>query len=117
MSFPKGHPKVGGRAKGTGNRATIARQAAVAASGLTPLDFLLSLMRDEGAELHLRLDAAKAAASFVHPKLASIAHSGKDGGPVALRVEDMTENEIARRIAFVLMKGESRDDALFDGCR
>lgn len=40
----------------------------VAASGMTPLDYLLSVMRDEAQPSAARLDAAKAAAPFVHPR-------------------------------------------------
>ena len=69
--------KTGGRSKGTPNRATAAKAAAIAASGLTPLDFLLDLMRNEDAELGPRLDAAKAAAQYVHPKLQPV--DGKSG--------------------------------------
>jgi hypothetical protein len=62
----------GGRQRGTPNRATAARQAAIAASGLTPLDYLLCVMRDPQAPRAERLEAAKAAAPYVHPKLAPI---------------------------------------------
>ena len=62
----------GGRIKGTRNKATATREAAIAASGLTPLDYLLSVMRDETAEYRARLDAAKAAAPFVHPRMGQV---------------------------------------------
>lgn len=71
--------KTGGRKPGVPNKATAARVAEVAASGLTPLDFMLSVLRDEGRDYDTRIDAAKAAAPYVHPKLASIEHTGKDG--------------------------------------
>jgi hypothetical protein len=38
---------------------------------LKPLDFLLALMRDEQADRRDRLEAAKHAANFVHPRLVS----------------------------------------------
>jgi hypothetical protein len=41
----------GGRAKGTPNRASVERQAAIAASGLTPLDYMLAILRDETVEV------------------------------------------------------------------
>ena len=66
-----------GRPKGSVNKATAERQAVVAASGLTPLDYMLALMRDEGADEAKRLDAAKAAAPYVHPRLAAVEHSGE----------------------------------------
>jgi formylmethanofuran dehydrogenase subunit B len=72
--------KTGGRRKGVPNKATAAKAAAIAASGLTPLDFMLGVMRDECQELGVRLDAAKAAAQYVHPKLQPV--DGKTGSAV-----------------------------------
>lgn len=71
--------KTGGRVKGTPNRATAAKAAEIAASGLTPLEYLLATMRDESKLLDVRLDAAKAAAPYVHPKLAAIELNAKIG--------------------------------------
>jgi len=78
--------KTGGRKKGVPNKASIARAAAIAASGLTPLDFLLSVMRDDQKALEDRLEAGKAAAPYVHPRLANIEVAGKDGGPLEVRI-------------------------------
>lgn len=72
MSRLPGTPKTGGRKAGVPNKATIARQAEIAASGLTPLDYMLSVLRDEANDPIARLDAAKAAAPYVHPKLANV---------------------------------------------
>lgn len=72
MARPVGSPKLGGRQKGTPNRATAAKAAEIAASGLTPLDYMLDIMRDETAEPDRRDDMAKAAAPYVHPKLAAV---------------------------------------------
>ena len=69
----KGGKRPGaGRKKGIPNRASAAREAAIAASGLTPLEYMLTTMRDESKPLALRLDMAKAAAPYVHPRLASM---------------------------------------------
>jgi hypothetical protein len=69
----KGGKRPGaGRKKGIPNRASAAREAAIAASGLTPLEYMLSTMRDETKPIELRLDMAKAAAPYVHPRLASV---------------------------------------------
>jgi len=93
--------KTGGRKRGTPNKATAAKAAAIAASGLTPLDFAIATMRryaakaetweqmadDETATPSERaeaartareytqfaMDAAKTAAPYVHPKLTAIA--------------------------------------------
>lgn len=49
----------------------MARQRA-AATGELPLDFLLKAMRDECNEFAVRLDAAKAAAPYIHARLSSV---------------------------------------------
>lgn len=64
--------KTGGRSAGTPNKATAAKAAAIEASGLTPLDYMLSVLRDEGRDTAERMDAAKAAAPYVHPKLSNV---------------------------------------------
>ncbi len=62
----------GGRQKNTPNKRTAEIQAKVEASGLTPLDYMLSVMRNEDNEAPVRLDAAKSAAPYVHAKLSAI---------------------------------------------
>lgn len=66
----------GGRQKGTRNKKTEELLGEVKAGGIMPLDYLLQVMRDEGAEEARRIDAAKAAAPYVHPKLQPV---DKDG--------------------------------------
>lgn len=79
MSRLKGTPKTGGRQVGTKNRASIAKEEALAKSGMTPLEYLLSVMRAGDATKAEKIDAAKAAAPYVHPKLAAVTHSGSVG--------------------------------------
>lgn len=47
-----------------------------------PLDYMLEILRDEGNDKLTRMDAAKAAAPYVHAKLAAAQISGPDGGPI-----------------------------------
>lgn len=61
-----------GRKPETPNKATAKRQAEVEATGQTPLAFLIETFRDATKEHAVRQDAAKAAAQYVHPKLAAI---------------------------------------------
>lgn len=61
-----------GRPKGVPNKATAERQAQVAESGLTPLDYMLSVLRDEKADGDDRKWAAQNAAPYVHPRLSNI---------------------------------------------
>ena len=71
--MPRGGARQGaGRKPGTPNRVTAELQAAVAASGETPLDYMLLVMRDAGEEPSRRDDMAKAAAPYVHAKLAAV---------------------------------------------
>ena len=76
--------KTGGRVKGVPNKATAAKAKAVAESGLTPLDYMLTVMRDDKADLARRDEMAKAAAPYVHNRLAAIAHTGPEGGPMSV---------------------------------
>ncbi len=64
--------KTGGRQKGVRNKASIAKAAQVAASGLTPLDYMLSVLRDTTQPPSRRDWASAAAAPYIHPKLATL---------------------------------------------
>jgi len=82
----KGKKTGGGSRKGVPNKATAAKEAAIAASGLTPLDFFLSLLRDPEQPLQVRLSAANSAAPYVHPRLANIDLGNKNNEPLQVRV-------------------------------
>lgn len=75
-----------GRPKGAINKATAKRQAEVEASGLTPLDYMLAVMRDEQQPAARRDDMAKAVAPYVHPKLAAVTHKGDENEPIRVAV-------------------------------
>jgi hypothetical protein len=70
--------KTGGRRRGTPNKASAAKAAEVRSSGLTPLDYMVSVMRNKKLPLDRRLEAAKSAAPYIHPKLASVAVKSED---------------------------------------
>lgn len=55
--------------------------------GLTPLDYMLSVLRDEEADAAARFEAAKAAAPYIHPRLSAIDANVK--GEIALPPETM----------------------------
>ena len=79
----KGGSRPGaGRKPGSANKKTEAVQMAVKASGLTPLEYMLMVMRDDAGEPRDRLSAAVAAAPYVHAKLSSIELMGNGGGPI-----------------------------------
>lgn len=64
--------KTGGRAAGVVNKKTAEVQKQVADSGMTPLEYMLEVMRDLANEPRERLSAAQAAAPYVHAKLSTI---------------------------------------------
>src|SRR5271170_4068154 len=74
---PKGTPKTGGRKKGSKNKrmaipAAVNEAAAKAAlAGMSPLEYMLGVMRDPTQEARRRDDMARAAAPYLHQKLAA----------------------------------------------
>jgi hypothetical protein len=77
-----GHRENAGRKRDTPNKATAARQAEVETSGITPLEYMLEVLRDVNADPRQRFEAAKSAAPYVHPKLASIQHGNDLDSPL-----------------------------------
>lgn len=83
----------GGKREGAGRKAgavtTRTREIADAATaeGVTPLEYMLGVMRDADADLDRRDAMARAAAPYMHPSLKAIEHKGSDGGPMKLIVE------------------------------
>jgi hypothetical protein len=49
-------------------------------------------MRDEKEDRPVRVDAAKAAAPYIQPKLANIEHTGPDGGAIKVHMIAGDEN-------------------------
>jgi hypothetical protein len=67
---------------------------------MTPLEFFTSVMRDPHQPLATRLDAAKAAAPYMHSRLAAVEIAGKPEKPQ--NEPEPSTLEIARRLAFIL---------------
>jgi hypothetical protein len=71
--MPKGGKRVGaGRPKGSTITKTAALLGRLAKDGITPLEFILTTMRNENQPPAVRLNCAIAAAPYVHPRLANI---------------------------------------------
>lgn len=80
MLKPRGRPKG---SKDKSKRVTAARKLSLAATiaadasqGETPIQYMLRVMNDPNAEKPRRDDMAKAAAPYIHPKQATIEHTG-----------------------------------------
>src|SRR5947207_7376780 len=106
MPRPAEIPKTGGRKEGTPNKATAAREAEIRAAGVTPLEFMLGVMRDDNKAVELRLEAAAKAAPYVHPRLASVAVGNKGGEPfqISLRIANARSRSGMNGRADCLMK-------------
>lgn len=82
--MPRGGKREGaGRKEGSANTKTRAIADKAASEGITPLEFMLEIMRKEElspdadpaqilAHQAMRFEAAKAAAPYIHPKLSSV---------------------------------------------
>ena len=82
-----GGPRQGaGRKPGASTKLNEQARKQAAEGGLMPLDYMLSILRDEDMAPDARMDAAKAAAPYVHAKLASVEHKGEGGGPLVLEI-------------------------------
>ncbi len=77
----------GGRERGTPNKKTALKNAAIKATAgnpnLKPLDFLLGMMRDANLPLEVRVRMAQAAAPYVHSRLQGDTKSGGQYGNAA----------------------------------
>lgn len=107
MSYGK---KTGGRKKGATNIRTREIAEKAFETGISPLEYMLSVMREEipdDAEPAIRammttqkFEAAKACAPYMHPRLESVALTVPKG-------PDVKDNplDLARTVAFILNLG------------
>ena len=77
-----GARKGAGRPKGSVSRLDSEARLRAFEGGLLPLEYLLGIMRDEAQDFERRIDAAKAAAPYVHARLQAVQVSGEDGGDI-----------------------------------
>jgi hypothetical protein len=105
MTFIKGdqRPRGAGRRPGSRNRRSVELEKAVAETGKTPLQVLLDTMRHylEVGDRDKAAIFAKDAAPYVHPKITSISVGGQPGAS-PIETKNVTNVELARRIAFIL---------------
>ena len=123
MAAPKGHPRYGGRAKGTPNKRTrelldatrAAREKARRVLGKDGFDgdahaLLCLVYRDTSLPLEVRLDAAKVAINYESPRLQAVQLDGALSAQVDMIIPPEERRAIAQELfdrAFSLM-GKSR---------
>ena len=101
--MPRGGERLGaGRKNGSRTKKTAEIAFRAAEEGITPLEYMLSILRDPNAPPERRDWAAEKSAPYIHPRLQAVEVSGKDGGPI--ETHDVGEKELARRLAFLLAK-------------
>lgn len=61
-----------GRPKGSVSKLSQEVAAEAVKAGITPLDYMLAVMRDKNASQARRDEMAKAVAPYVHPRLSSV---------------------------------------------
>lgn len=88
-----------GRPKGSRTKLNEEARRKALEDGISPLDYLLNLMRDEQEKKDVRLDAAKAAAPYVHAKLSSVDVQADVKADVSVSAEPMTPEEWAKQHA------------------
>lgn len=112
----RGGKRIGaGRPRGAATRRTRAIADKASAEGLTPLEVMLKAMR-EHANAKRWDDAAsiaKDAAPYMHPRLASMQHTGRGGGPIqTVDLTKLSGDELAQLEAiFGPLAGAAGDDA------
>jgi len=80
--------KSGGRKRGTPNKVTQEIRDEIARSGEQPLEYMIRVMRDSSASIERRDDMAKAAAPYLHARLAAIEHQGDIAQSFVVRIPE-----------------------------
>jgi hypothetical protein len=92
------------RPKGSKTRYSTTLQRQMLRSGkLTPLEYLVSVYTDENNSLRDRLDAAKAAAPYVHPRLSAVV--------VSNNTQNRDASSISNEELLAIINGESGGDS------
>ncbi len=86
---------------------TAKREAAIDTdiARISPLEFLLSVMRDESQPIELRVEAAKAAAPHVHETHSITLHKGDTDAPIVVQLDNRAGTDAAVSATQVLGEG------------
>lgn len=67
------------RPTGSKNKRSMILAKKASIDGISPLEFLLNILRDTSFDMEMRIDAAKSAAPYVHPRLATTILKNEEG--------------------------------------
>jgi hypothetical protein len=95
--MPRGGKREGaGRRKGSANKKTQDIANAAAQAGITPLEYMLDILRKEESTSEQKAWAAEKAAPYMHPRLQTTVLTGKDGGPIKQEHEVIMRPQISK---------------------
>ena len=77
----------------------------IIAEGKSPIDFMLGVMLDEDNDMRLRMDAAKAVAPYVAPRLQAIDVRVDDGR--AIDVREISTTQLMEIAGMKVLEGKS----------
>ncbi|NLS03609.1 hypothetical protein HGP14_09585 [Rhizobium sp. P32RR-XVIII] len=104
-----------GRPRGAATKRTREIADKASSEGLTPLEVMLTAMREHAKQKDWDAAAsiAKDAAPYMHAKLASVQHSGPKGGPIqTVDLTNVSDDQLAALEAiFGPLAGSGDDDA------
>lgn len=85
-----------GRPPGAHNKRSREIAEKAAKKGITPLEYMLKVMRSKSTSVtdERRDEMAKAAAPYMHPRLNAIQHTGKDGEPIQVSFTNADEGAL-----------------------
>lgn len=92
MPAPKGHPRYGGRQKGTLNKNTRDLFALCDQQGINPFEALLKFSTHEDPSI--AMNALKEVCQYLYPKRKSLEHSGE----IDRRLKDLPNEELLARL-------------------
>jgi hypothetical protein len=96
LKMQRGGRRAGaGRPKGAISLSTRAIIEAARSGGETPIDYMLRIMRDENSPDARRDSMARAAAAYLHSKLALIENEEEDDAEAALEAESGNGADVA----------------------
>jgi hypothetical protein len=61
-------------------------RAEILASGMSPVDFMVSVFRDDAQPLATRLQAARSVAPYCDPRLSTVDIGGQDQEPIKIEI-------------------------------
>jgi hypothetical protein len=82
--------------------ASIERSEDNISLSISPLEYMLGVMRDPSVDPARRDEMAKLALPYMHPKAALVDERGRDASTI--EAMDMSDTDVARRIGFILAR-------------